>query len=71
MIWECLIVGLLLRLFHCWDILIHIQFLANVTMATIACNLLQGEDDICATRAVVYHRAKRPKGIAGRLVSLK
>jgi hypothetical protein len=33
----------------CWDILVYyIQSLANVTMATIACNLLQGENDIWA-----------------------
>jgi len=37
MVWDYLIVGL----FDCWDILVHhIQSLANVTMATIACNLL-------------------------------
>jgi hypothetical protein len=41
-VWDCLIVGLLLLvLFDCWDILVHhIQSLACVTMATIACNLL-------------------------------
>jgi hypothetical protein len=38
MVWDCLIVGLL------W--LHHIQYLPNVTMATIACNLLLGKNDI-------------------------
>jgi hypothetical protein len=37
-VWNCLIVVLL------W--LHHIQFLANVTMATIACNLVYSKDDI-------------------------
>jgi hypothetical protein len=42
MVWDCLIVGLLLLgLFGCLNILVHhIQSLANVTMATIAYNLL-------------------------------
>jgi hypothetical protein len=41
MVWNCLIVELLLVLFDCRDILVHhIQSLANVTMANIACNIL-------------------------------
>jgi hypothetical protein len=53
---DCLTVGLL------W--LHHIQSLAKVTMATIACNLLWGENDIKAgmlpwqPELVVYCSAK-------------
>jgi hypothetical protein len=54
----------------------HIQSLADVTMATVACNLLaerkrhMASDVTMPTRAVVFCRAKRPKGIAGCLIPL-
>jgi hypothetical protein len=55
-VWDCLIVGLLLLgLFNCWDILVHhIQSLTNVAVATIACNLLQGKNDIWAV-TLLWH----------------
>jgi hypothetical protein len=56
-VWDCLIVGLLG--------LHYIQSLANVTMATIACNILKGKNDIKAGMLpwqpgllVVYCRAE-------------
>jgi hypothetical protein len=60
MVWDCLIVGLL------W--LHHIEYLANVTVTTTACNLLQGKNDIKAgmlpwqPELLVYCRAKPSYG---------
>jgi hypothetical protein len=56
MVWDCLIVGLL------W--LHHIQSLANITMATIARNLLWGKNDI----KLYYFKQMSYVGKVGELV---
>jgi hypothetical protein len=53
MVWDCV---------HCWVLwLHHIQSLADVTMATKACNLLQGK----------YDKALLALGIKGLWISFE
>jgi hypothetical protein len=77
MVWECLIVWSLLGLFFVGLFWLHcIQYLANVIMATTACKLLQGENDIWPVMLAWQPELlftvglKDHKGISGCLVPL-